>query len=79
MKVADGTPAPVQRFVVAHNWSVMANVTTVICIAIIVGALIFVVPAFVVLFFVYSYRPIKGIPIAAPPRHVMDTAAPASP
>lgn len=51
VKIAEGLPATVRRFVVPRNWSVMVNVTTVLCIALILGAILFIVPALIALYF----------------------------
>jgi len=51
VKVAEGLPATVRRFVVPRNWNVMVNVTTILCVALIIGAFLFIVPALIALFF----------------------------
>lgn len=49
--VAEGKPATVRRFLVPRNWNVMVNVTTVFCIALILGLILFIVPGLIVLYF----------------------------
>lgn len=49
--IAEGHAATVRRFVVPRNWNVMVNVTTVLCVAIILGLVLFVVPGLIALYF----------------------------
>lgn len=49
--VADGKPASLGRFLKPRNWQVMVGVATWLCIALIVGGILFIVPALIALYF----------------------------
>lgn len=55
--VADGEPATLRRFLMPKNFKVMLGVTTWLCIALIVGGILFIIPGLIALYFMQFALP----------------------
>lgn len=55
--VADGEPATLSRFLMPKNFKVMLGVTTCLCIALIIGGILFIIPGLIALYFMQFALP----------------------